>query len=99
MLRQPVAVRPMLRGPARHSGPSRPSSPKGSREFCRIHRARVVGDKVEDHTKQMLLSRFSAWLDAAPDEGLSGTTDGQTPPEELEPTTDLYSLFVEMAGL
>jgi molecular chaperone GrpE len=59
----------------------------------------VVGDKVEDHTKQMLLSRFSAWLDAAPDEGLSGTTDGQTPPEELEPTTDLYSLFVEMAGL
>ena len=52
--------------------------------------------KVEDHTKQILLSQFSAWLDAAPD---AGTMDAETVPDALAPTTDLYSLFVEMAGL
>lgn len=47
---------------------------------------------MDDNTKQALLSQFSAWLDAAWD-------DAQTPPDEPAPTTDLYSLFVEMAGL
>jgi molecular chaperone GrpE len=46
---------------------------------------------VDDSTKQALLSRFSDWLDAA--------EDGPVPPQEPAPTTDLYSLFVEMAGL
>lgn len=46
---------------------------------------------MDDSTKQALLSRFSAWLDAA--------GDGPAPPEELAPATDLYSLLVEMAGL
>jgi molecular chaperone GrpE len=54
---------------------------------------------VDDHTKQMLLRQFNAWLDAAAEGAPSGTTDGQTPAEALTPTTDLYSLFVEMAGL
>jgi molecular chaperone GrpE len=54
-----------------------------------------VGDKVDDNIKQALLSRFTAWLDAAPD----GTVDGTTPQDESALTTDLYSLFVEMAGL
>jgi molecular chaperone GrpE len=55
-----------------------------------------VGGKVEDHTKQMLLSQFSAWLDAA---SVGGPLDAPTDPNELPPTADLYSLFVEMAGL
>jgi molecular chaperone GrpE len=38
-----------------------------------------------------LLNRFSAWLDAA--------ESGPEPPDEPAPVTDLYSLFVEMAGL
>jgi len=46
---------------------------------------------VDDSTKQALLGRFSDWLDAA--------EDAQVPPEEPAPATDLYSLFVEMAGL
>ena len=46
---------------------------------------------MDDSTKQVLLSRFSDWLDAA--------EDGQAPPEDPAPATDLYSLFVEMAGL
>jgi len=48
-------------------------------------------DSVDDNTKQVLLSQFSAWLDAAEDEA--------TLLEEPTPSTDLYSLFVEMAGL
>ena len=51
---------------------------------------------MEDHTKQKLLSQFSAWLDAAPD---AGTMDAEAVPDALAPTTDLYSLFVETAGL
>jgi molecular chaperone GrpE len=50
-----------------------------------------VSDKVDDNIKQALLGQFSAWLDSAPDEGEPG--------EEPAPTTDLYSLFAEMAGL
>jgi molecular chaperone GrpE len=46
---------------------------------------------VDDSTKQALLSQFSAWLDAA--------GNGPDPSEEPMPATDLYSLFVEMAGL
>lgn len=46
---------------------------------------------MDDSTKQALLGRFSDWLDAA--------EDAQVPPEEPAPATDLYSLFVEMAGL
>jgi molecular chaperone GrpE len=59
----------------------------------------VVDDKVDDSIKQALLSRFSAWLDAAQDETLVGTLDGAAPQAAPAPTTDLYSLFVEMAGL
>lgn len=51
-----------------------------------------MGDKVDDSIKQALLSQFSAWLDSAPDEGAAFGA-------EPAPTTDLYSLFVEMAGL
>lgn len=47
----------------------------------------------------MLLHQFGAWLDAAAERAPSGPTDGQTPTDEVTPTTDLYSLFVEMAGL
>ncbi len=54
---------------------------------------------MDDDTKQRLLHQFSAWLDAAAEGVPSGTTDGQTPADEVTPTTDLYSLFVEMAGL
>jgi molecular chaperone GrpE len=54
-----------------------------------------VGDKVDDSIKQALLSQFSTWLDSAPDEGPTGAAFGAEP----APTTDLYSLFVEMAGL
>lgn len=46
---------------------------------------------MDDSTKQTLLSQFSAWLDAA--------GDSPEPPDETAPTTDLRSLFVEMAGL
>ena len=46
---------------------------------------------MDDSTKQALLSQFSAWLDTA--------GDGSEPSEEPTPATDLYSLFVEMAGL
>jgi molecular chaperone GrpE len=46
---------------------------------------------VDDSTKEALLSQFSAWLDTA--------GNGPEPADEPTPTTDLYSLFVEMAGL
>ena len=46
---------------------------------------------MDDSTKQTLLSQFSAWLDAAQSD--------PAPPDETTLTTDLYSLFVEMAGL
>jgi molecular chaperone GrpE len=46
---------------------------------------------VDDSTKEALLSQFSAWLDAA--------RNGPEPSDEPTATTDLYSLFVEMAGL
>lgn len=46
---------------------------------------------MDDSTKQALLSQFSAWLDAA--------GDSPEPPDETAIATDLYSLFVEMAGL
>jgi molecular chaperone GrpE len=45
---------------------------------------------VDDHIKQALLDRFSAWLDTA--------EDTETPDDPGE-TADLYSLFVEVAGL
>jgi molecular chaperone GrpE len=48
---------------------------------------------VDDSIKRALLGQFSAWLDAAPD------TMGDAPALPETPTTDLYSLFVEMAGL
>jgi molecular chaperone GrpE len=54
-----------------------------------------VGDKVDDSIKLALLSQFSAWLDSVPDEGPVESA----PRAEPAPTTDLYSLFVEMAGL
>jgi molecular chaperone GrpE len=54
----------------------------------------MVGDKVDDSIKQALLSQFSAWLDSVPDEGPT-----EAPEAEAAPGTDLYSLFVEMAGL
>jgi molecular chaperone GrpE len=46
---------------------------------------------VDDSTKKALLSRFSAWLD--------GAGNDSEPSEEPTAATDLYSLFVEMAGL
>jgi molecular chaperone GrpE len=46
---------------------------------------------VEDSVKQALLSQFSAYLDTV--------EDGAPPPDEAEDTTDLYTVFVEMAGL
>jgi molecular chaperone GrpE len=45
---------------------------------------------VDDHIKQALLNRFSAWLD---------TADKAEAPDDPGETADLYSLFVEMAGL
>jgi molecular chaperone GrpE len=45
---------------------------------------------VDDHIKQALLDRFSAWLDAA---------DETKAPDDPGETADLYSLFVEVAGL
>ncbi len=46
---------------------------------------------MDDSVKQELLGRFSEWLDAA--------GPGASPPDDPAPTTDLYSLLVEMAGL
>jgi molecular chaperone GrpE len=46
---------------------------------------------VDDSIKQALLSRFRAYLDAAEGEG--------PPPDDPAETADLYSLFVEVAGL
>ena len=46
---------------------------------------------MDDNIKQALLSRFSAYLDMAKDE--------PEPPDDPEDTTDLYSVFVEVAGL
>jgi molecular chaperone GrpE len=46
---------------------------------------------VDDSAKQALLGRFSEWLDAA---GPSAS-----PPGDPVPTTDLYSLLLELAGL
>jgi hypothetical protein len=77
------------------SGPSWPYSPRGSRRLCRVRPTRTVGDKVDDSIKQALLSQFSAWLDSVPDERPAEAAPGKEP----APTTDLYSLFVEMAGL
>jgi len=48
-----------------------------------------TGDTVDNSIKQALLSRFQAYLDTAETEALA-------PPAE---TADLYSLFVEVAGL
>ena len=45
---------------------------------------------MDNSVKEALLSRFSAWLDAASPEAAL---------DETAPETDLYSLFVEMAGL
>jgi molecular chaperone GrpE len=46
---------------------------------------------VDDSLRQALLERFNAWLDAA--------EAGVEPAGEPEQTTDLFSLFVELAGL
>jgi len=46
---------------------------------------------VDESIKQALLSRFRAYLDTAEGEG--------EPPDNPEETADLYSLFVEVAGL
>jgi molecular chaperone GrpE len=46
---------------------------------------------VDDHIKQALLSRFTAYLDSAADQ--------PEPPDDPGEATDLYSVFVEMAGL
>ncbi len=46
---------------------------------------------MDDDIKQALLSRFSAYLDMAEDE--------PEPPDDPEGATDLYSVFVEVAGL
>jgi molecular chaperone GrpE len=46
---------------------------------------------VDDHIKQALLSRFSAYLDSAGDQ--------PEPPDDPGETTDLYSVFAEVAGL
>ena len=54
---------------------------------------------MDDDTKQRLLHQFSDWLDASETAAPSETTDAQAPVDEVTPTTDLYSLFVEMAGL
>jgi molecular chaperone GrpE len=62
-----------------------------------------VGDKVDDSIRQALLSQFGAWLDAVPDTVPDAVPDAgpaeAAPGAELAPTTDLYTLFVEMAGL
>jgi molecular chaperone GrpE len=46
---------------------------------------------VDEHIKQALLSRLSAYLDSAADQ--------PEPPDDPGEATDLYSLFVEMAAL
>jgi molecular chaperone GrpE len=46
---------------------------------------------VDDSLRRALLERFNAWLDAA--------ETGSEPAAEPEQTTDLFSLFVELAGL
>ena len=46
---------------------------------------------MDDTIKQALLSRFSAYLDTAEDE--------PAPPDDPGETADLYSVFVEVAGL
>jgi molecular chaperone GrpE len=48
-----------------------------------------AGASVENSIKQSLMSRFEAYLDTAAAEE----------PEDRSETTDLYSLFVELAGL
>jgi molecular chaperone GrpE len=48
-------------------------------------------DKVGDSIRQALLDRFSAWLDTAEQEPES--------PEDPGQAADLFSVFVEMAGL
>ncbi len=45
---------------------------------------------MDDHIKQALLDRFSAWLD---------TADDTEAPDDSGGTADLYALFVEVAGL
>lgn len=70
---------------------SRLCSPKASDRAGGRTRPARTGHSVDDSTKQTLLSQFSAWLDAAQDD--------PAPRDEPAPTTDLYSLFVEMAGL
>ncbi|MFL5287032.1 MAG: nucleotide exchange factor GrpE [Rhodopila sp.] len=46
---------------------------------------------MDDHIKQTLLSRFSAYLDKAEDQ--------PEPPDDPGETADLYAVFVELAGL
>ena len=48
-------------------------------------------DKVDDNIRQALLDRFSAWLDTAEQEPEA--------PEDPGQAADLFSVFVEMAGL
>ena len=48
---------------------------------------------MDDETKEALLSRFRTYLDTAEDEA-----EPADDPDSDE-TTDLYSVFVEMAGL
>src|SRR5271166_3359171 len=86
-------VPPMVHPGARQDRPSRLYSSRGS---CwppgrKAGLTRVTGDSVDDSMKQALLNQFSTWLDAA--------GDSPAPTEEPKPTTDLWSLFVEMAGL
>src|SRR4051812_49638181 len=50
-----------------------------------------VRSKVDDDIKRALLSRFSAYLDTV--------DDGPAPPDDPGETADLFSVFVEMAGL
>lgn len=71
----------------------------------------MASGKVDDDIKHALLSQFSAWLDAAPNQVVRCTghntegavenaaADGEAVPEEPGPTTDLYTLLAEMAGL
>lgn len=66
---------------------------------------------MDNNIKQALLNQFGAWLDAAPDqvgqsaphetedEAQDAAANGRALREEPGPTTDLYALFVEMAGL
>ncbi len=47
--------------------------------------------QVDDRSKQALLSQFSAYLDTV--------EDAPEPPDEMAEAADLYSVFVEIAGL